>query len=58
MLQLGEAQCAELGADYAYALASILTSNTRLKSLHLHNHNFSDMGVVVLAKALEVGVQP
>ncbi len=44
-----------IAADYVYSVSSILHNNEQLRSLALHNHAFNEMGIVVLAKALEVG---
>ena len=39
--------------DYMYSLSSILQHNTRLSSLYLHNHSFSEGGMALMAKALD-----
>lgn len=43
-----------IAADYMYSVASILLNNGQLRSLALHNHNFNEQSIVILAKQLEV----
>ena len=37
-----------------YSVASILHNNGQLRSLSLHNHNFNEQSIVILARQLEV----
>jgi len=43
-----------IAADYMYSVASILHNNGQLRSLSLHNHNFNEQSIVILARQLEV----
>lgn len=45
-------QMASLGAQYGWAVASVLAVNTSLTSLYLHNHSLHEESVVLIAKAL------